>query len=342
MRTPICVLVATCLSWASLDARFSAALAQGSLTPPGAPAPTFRTLTQIEPRTPISTLPFTISSPGSYYLTTNLSGVNGNSGITVASDSVTLDLNGFALFGVTGSGSGLICSGSRIRLCVRNGVVRGWGDHGIDASQAQDCDIEGLEFLANGQSGLRSGQHALINRCIARGNGTNGIVTADKCAVKNCNAVLNSSNGIVAGAYCIITECVAGNNGANGMVTGFNAVIRDCVVEFNASNGVVVAAGGMVSGCTAQNNTLDGIQVGFGTYVLNNHCGDNAVGIHFTSSEGRADGNNCPENFTAGIKSDTPGNFIIRNSGKPYHETPGLLGPTNLPPISATSPWANF
>jgi hypothetical protein len=42
-------------------------LAQGSLTPPpGAPAPTMKTLDQIEARTPISSAPFTISAPGSY------------------------------------------------------------------------------------------------------------------------------------------------------------------------------------------------------------------------------------------------------------------------------------
>ena len=32
----------------------SSLLAQGSLTPPGAPAPTMKTLAQIDPRTPIS------------------------------------------------------------------------------------------------------------------------------------------------------------------------------------------------------------------------------------------------------------------------------------------------
>ena len=42
--------------------------AQGSLTPPGAPAATMRSLDQIEPRLPISSLPFSISQPGSYYL----------------------------------------------------------------------------------------------------------------------------------------------------------------------------------------------------------------------------------------------------------------------------------
>jgi len=53
------------------------AFSQGPLTPGGTPTPTMKTLTQIEPRTPIESLPFTITQPGSYYLTKNLAGVSG-------------------------------------------------------------------------------------------------------------------------------------------------------------------------------------------------------------------------------------------------------------------------
>ncbi|HUR45854.1 MAG TPA: hypothetical protein VMZ27_08285 [Candidatus Saccharimonadales bacterium] len=71
---------------------------QGSLTPPGAPAPTMKTLAQIEPRTAITNSgPVTISRPGSYYLTTNIT-VSFSTGITIATNNVTLDLNGFSIF----------------------------------------------------------------------------------------------------------------------------------------------------------------------------------------------------------------------------------------------------
>jgi hypothetical protein len=64
-------LAALALFLLTLNPQFSTCSAQGSLTPPGAPAPAMKTLAQIEPRTPIASAPFTISAPGSYYLTTH-------------------------------------------------------------------------------------------------------------------------------------------------------------------------------------------------------------------------------------------------------------------------------
>src|SRR4030095_6606576 len=90
-----CVALSLNSQPSTLNPQLSTALAQGPLTPPGAAAPTMKTLDQLEPRTPISTLPFTISSPGSYYVTSNLTGVAGQHGITINADNVTLDLGGF-------------------------------------------------------------------------------------------------------------------------------------------------------------------------------------------------------------------------------------------------------
>src|ERR1035441_8775525 len=83
------------------------AFGQGALSPPGAPAPTMKTLAQVEPRTPIPALPYVISSAGSYYLTTNLVSPGGVAGITVAADHVTIDLRGFAIIGVGQFGGNL-------------------------------------------------------------------------------------------------------------------------------------------------------------------------------------------------------------------------------------------
>ena len=87
--------------------------AQGKLEPPGAPAPMFRTLEEVQPRRPIGTSAtpgstnalFVISQPGSYYLTTNITGVAGKDGIWITASGVTLDLMGFELAGVSNRSS---------------------------------------------------------------------------------------------------------------------------------------------------------------------------------------------------------------------------------------------
>src|SRR5437762_10318381 len=85
----------------------SSAFPQGSLTPPGAPAPTMKRLDEVEPRTNLQASPappgvdttnatfdFLINQPGSYYLSANLAATK-IVGVQINAEGVTLDLNGF-------------------------------------------------------------------------------------------------------------------------------------------------------------------------------------------------------------------------------------------------------
>jgi len=100
--------------------------AQGNLAPAGAPAPTMKTLAQIEARTPIATAPMTISAPGSYYLTSNISVTAGNA-ITITADNVALDLNGFSISSTASpaAGTAILLSGGRQNIHIHNGAIAG-------------------------------------------------------------------------------------------------------------------------------------------------------------------------------------------------------------------------
>ncbi len=123
--------------------------------PPAPPGPTMKTLSQVEPRAPISSLPFAITNPGSYYLTTNLTGAASANGITVQASDVTIDLHGFTLAGVSGSLNGVAVPSAQNGLAIFGGVVQGWGGSGISAASASGGQFSQLTLQQN--SGARFG-----------------------------------------------------------------------------------------------------------------------------------------------------------------------------------------
>ena len=100
--------------------------AQGPLTPPGAPAPTMKSLEQIEARKPISSAPFTISQSGSYYLTASVT-VSSGTAITITASNVTLDLNGFTISSTDASttGYGILLDNGPRNITIANGFIQG-------------------------------------------------------------------------------------------------------------------------------------------------------------------------------------------------------------------------
>src|SRR4051794_40337731 len=160
------LLLAVALTMAGNHSLFS----QGSLLPPGAPAPTMKSLAQIEPRTAITNLPYTINQPGSYYLTSSLTNVPGGGvdGVTVAANDVTIDLNGFALVG-RGSDNGVSVSGAQRNFSVHNGIIRSWGFRGVNALSLNSGLFERLRVSDNGGNGLGIGRGCTARDCTASG-----------------------------------------------------------------------------------------------------------------------------------------------------------------------------
>ena len=209
----IAKLRSCCLLFAALMLAPKLSQAQGPLAPPGPPAPTMKTLVEVEPRTHITSLPYTIVSSGSYYLATNLNGGGTAAGIIVQADGVTIDLRGFSIANCT---TGISAAPGVRGVSIHNGFVRGCTGNGIDLGQVSKCRLEQVTVCDNGGHGASVGAAAEITLCTAAGNGGNGLMAGDAGTVFHCVAQSNNNNGIVVSSDCRVAENTCEGNG-NGL-----------------------------------------------------------------------------------------------------------------------------
>ena len=347
------------------------AFPQGSLTPPGAPTPTMKSLTQIdthvsdagEKRIDVLTLPgdasnqFIITNGGSYYVSARIIGVASKNGISIQADNVTLDLNGFVLNGtVSNPLAGIIVSGSHTNIAIRNGTVTGWGPRGIDAESANNSQFANLRISDNAGTGITVGGRCSINDCVIKGNIAHGLWV---------------TTGVQG---CIIRDCVANSslNGDGIRDEGNGSLIMNCIARSNGGNGIFSGGGGRttIAGCNLTANGASGINATSGNscYFLNNNCGGNTnAGIAVVTNSNRIEGNVTRGNqIGIVVFGGTTNNLIVRNSaggnsGNNYDigagnrygpivddtandpaSAPAALGNSAAGDLNTTSPWANF
>jgi hypothetical protein len=245
---------------------------QGALTPPGAPAPTMKTLDQIEPRTPVdavhtpgvSGIQYFITQFGSYYLATNIVGVSGDIGIYVATRNVTLDLNGFSVLGGPGVFFGISLGGGYANITVRNGIVSGWGIEPGIYNNARHVVLEHLNLSGNWQ-GLNCANDTMIRDCIVSDNAGDGIILGNKSTVNACLVQSNASNGItVQGAGNVISGnnlCGNNTNGSSGLsavnITGSNNRVEDNHVTGTGFGGYGISLVGATNNVIVKNSVAD-------------------------------------------------------------------------------------
>lgn len=291
-----------------------------------------------EGRTPIASLPFTISQPGSYEVAADLTGVAGQHGITVQASDVTIDLSGFTLTGVPGSGDGVHLASGEARVAVRNGTVRGWGGAGVDLGGPAErlCVVEDLRAVANGGDGLRVGADALVRGCSATANQV-GIRLESGLAL-GCEVEGNALDGLLAaGRATLVRGCRALGNGASGLrfTDGSGALVADNVASDNGDSGIEVATSALVLRNEASRNGGAG-PIGAGVFLrsganvaLENHAVENLVGVlAFPGGLEVAARNSCFQNGAMEYDRATGNDF-------------GPIGPLSSPTFDSP-PWGNL
>lgn len=298
----------------------------GSLTPPSGPvAPTMKTLTEVEPRTPVQSLPgsasalHVISQPGSYYLTGNIQGVAGKHGILITSPNVSLDLNGFTLVGRSDALDAIRAENmpSGQNIAVRNGYVYFWrGGRGVNLAAGSD------EVLK---------------------------------VVQNIHVFDVGTDGIVTGGESIVTDCTVAGAGGNGFIIGVvpygagnphsASIVERCIARNNLGSGFLLI-GTRIHDCTTRLNRGDGIRLRGYCFASNNLCDQNG---YFGSGAGismvDAGGNRVESNQVSfgdwGIRADVGGNLVISNSASANGTNYAFVAGNNYGQI-IVSPGAGF
>jgi hypothetical protein len=169
--------------------------------------------------TKITSVPYTISAPGAYYLGGNLTTAPDSTGIFITADNVTLDLMGFTL-----SGSGIdnfgIYMHDRKNVEIRNGTVSGWNTGIYEDGMGLAHRVINVRVVGNIYGIWLKGSCHLIRACLASARNIAptgyGLVvthgTVQDCQVKNY-----SQAGIrIEGAHCTIVSGNVVTNATDG------------------------------------------------------------------------------------------------------------------------------
>jgi hypothetical protein len=275
--------------------------AQGSLTPPGTPAPTMKSLDQIEARTPISSAPFTISAPGSYYLTNNLAVTSGpaiiiNNNVATPRD-VTLDLNGFTISSTASNPNDTaIVLGAPINdITILNGHIQGYVSyngsysgigflHGINHIGTAIFNVRVIGVTVSGclMDGINVGSNAtVVENCTVGTVGGSGIV-AD--VVSNSSVYQAGTGGIVA---TTVSNChgAATQSGAHGI--SCSAAINS-YGQATSGNGIDVTVATNCYGLSTSGKGVNAVSA-TGCYGLSTSgTGISATSVQYCYGEGAA------------------------------------------------------
>ena len=300
-----------------------ATFGQGTLTPPaGTPAPTMKTLDEIdqsvsnvtatvktaEPRTPLidgspgvtvySSGPIQITQSGSYYLTENLT-VSSLGGIRIFASGVTLDLNGFTIrsTSATASNYGIWIHGSNVSIFNGHIVSGTVYNSGASGDQYTGSGFQnGIYAQSSGYTSIR------IHDVSVSGCDMKGIyIESFDSVVESCTVETVGTRGIRAG---IVNNCSATICGEDAI---FGIQITDCRGYSTGSDGIsslgtVANSYGQTSGTSTSTEGIRGVGAVQNSYGYSaKGYGINAIIVSYSygESQGTASSANGIQAFIA-------------------------------------------
>ncbi|MEC9374316.1 MAG: right-handed parallel beta-helix repeat-containing protein [Planctomycetota bacterium] len=314
---------------------FTCAAAAGPLDPPAGPVgPSYKTLDEVKPGVPLEDTgtTITITSPGFYYLTENVSSTG--TGILIQATGVTLDLNGYTVIGnISGnsnhhgiqvspivddrpvtirngnvhrfSGDGLSVTSSLMNMVLEHVHISDCGGHGVDlAGNLTATDVTSID---NGGNGYLVEGEALLTRCVARSNLGNGF-EVEAGTIRDCLGTGNRDSGFELGFLTLnegsihIADSIADGNADRGIYVNNNAVVTGCLAIDNGI-GVQATRDVVIENCASRLNAQWGFLTGFNAAVTNCTAAENGgIGFDIGSGSGIS---NCGawDNGAVGIET---------------------------------------
>src|ERR1700730_11418989 len=232
----------------------------------------------------------TLSAPGNYFLTRNLTATGDC--LVIAADNVAIDLKGKT---ITGNGSGAGITDGDLphpSAIITNGTIRNF-ENGIDLADSGEAIISNIDSSKNAGDGI------FIDRCCntlnsvtTNGNGGTGIdIASDDSSLSNIQANGNGDGGIFIGACCntLVGSTVTKNTGTGVEMEGCCSFVVSSNIQKNSSIGVEMTSccNGVIKSATSKNGG-DGMDLTSGDNMVtaSKSTGNGGTGVDMTSTFG--------------------------------------------------------
>ena len=141
--------------------------------------------------------------------------------LVVASNRITIDLQGHSITGDCESSAGVTDGGiARDWTVVKNGSISSF-TVGVLLASSRRNQVQNIQVMTN-VIGIWAGTDSLVKSCSATSNSVfqdedgYGIIVGDRSQVEGCDASFNGRVGILAGNHCLITRNTAIETGQMG------------------------------------------------------------------------------------------------------------------------------